>query len=210
MNDVLKTQVQNMMDQTRNLELANEANLTSIARKDRKIEGLKEELRNEKDRRLRAEGETTQINQSMGEARDDFNRQSAELSEIASYASTQYNALAHSSQRDRAETKRKLQLIREEIGSLKLAREKKDLHIERLDAVMSQKNREIESSSFAFDKLFEDYVRYKQMHDDDLRGLVERGHIHEAEIDAALVSLKETQDKMKWTIAQDRRQRPER
>ena len=210
MNDVLKTQVQTMIDQIHNLETANERNLQSIARKDDKIQSLKTEVQNEKDRRQRVEGEAAEINQSMGEARDEFNRKTAELSEMANLANTQYNALAHSAQRERSETRRKLQIIREDIASLKGVGERKDVPVERLDAVMAQKNREIETSKESFDKLFEDYTTYKQVHDDEVSGLIARGHANEAKWNVAFASLKETQDKMKWTIAQDRRQRPDR
>lgn len=64
-NDAFRTQVQTMTEQIRNLELANETNLHSISRKDRKIEDLRLEIQSERDRRHRAEKETDETNQLM-------------------------------------------------------------------------------------------------------------------------------------------------
>ena len=207
MNDVLKTQVQNMVDQIGNLELANETNLNSISRKDRKIEGLKSELQSEKNKRQRAEAETNKINQSMLETRDEFNQKTAQLNEYSNYYQVQYDVLVHSSRRERAETQRKLQLIRGDIITLKKASEEKSIQMDRLETIMSQKNREVETSKENFNKLFEEYTSYRKTNDDEVRGLIERGHENESKMDSAIGSLKETEGNMKWTMQHDRVQR---
>ncbi|KAE8382180.1 hypothetical protein BDV26DRAFT_278202 [Aspergillus bertholletiae] len=200
MNDAFKTQVQNMTERLRNLEQAHETNLHSIARKDKKIEELRAEVKSEKDRRLRAETETNKFHQLMDESRDDFNRKCAELQEIANHARTQYDVLAKAGQRERTDQQRKVKAIRDEIDALKSRQEEKSLHLERLDAVMAQKNREIEIGRENFDKLFEVYESYKKAHDEEVHTLLERGRQGDADLDAALASLKETEDRMKWAI----------
>ncbi|KAE8140955.1 hypothetical protein BDV38DRAFT_217850 [Aspergillus pseudotamarii] len=200
MNDAFKTQVQNMTERLRNLEQAHETNLHSISRKDKKIEELRAEVQSEKDRRLRAETETNKFHQLMDESRDDFNRKCAELQEIANHARTQYDVLAKAGQRERADQQRRVKAIRDEIDALKTRQEEKRLHLERLDAVMAQKNREIEIGRENFDKLFEVYESYKKAHDEEVHALVERGRQGNADLDAALASLKETEDRMKWAI----------
>lgn len=207
MNEVFKTQVQNMTDQLRNLELANEMNRNSIQRKDNKIEGLKAELQGEKNRRQQAEGETSRTHQEMTDRRDEFDHKTAELTDIANHARTQYDVLAQSSQRDRADLQRRFQVIRSDIASLKDISGKKDVRLERLDTIMAQKNREIDNSRESFDKLFGDYTAYKQAHDDEVRGMVERGRHHDERLDAALASLKETEGRMRWVMQQDAIQR---
>ncbi|EAW15220.1 uncharacterized protein ACLA_058820 [Aspergillus clavatus NRRL 1] len=200
MNDAFKTQVQNMTERLRNLEQANETNLQSISRKDKKIEELRAEIQSEKDRRLRAEGETDKFQQLMNENRDGFNRKCAELQEIANHARTQYDVLAKSGQRERADQQKKFKTIRDDFLALKAEHEKKNVHLERLDAVMAQKNREIEIGRERFDQLFEDYEAYKKAHDEEVRALLERSYQGEANLDAALATLKETEEKMKWAI----------
>lgn len=200
MNDAFKMQVQNMTERLRNLEHANETNLQSIRRKDKKIEELRAEVQSEKERRRRAEGETDKFQQLMNEARDEFNRKCAELQEIANHSRTQYDVLAKAGQRERADQQRKPKAIRDDFLALKAEHEKRDVHLERLDTVISQKNREIEIGRERFDQLFEDYEAYKKAHDEEVRALIERNYQGAANIDSALASLKETEEKMKWAI----------
>jgi chromosome segregation ATPase len=200
MNDAFKMQVQNMTERLRNLEQANETNLHSISRKDKKIEELRAEIQSEKERRRRAEGETDKFQRLMNEARDEFNRKCAELQEIANHARTQYDVLAKAGQRERADQQKKLKAIRDDFLSLKAEHEKRDVQLERLDAVMAQKNREIEVARERFDQLFADYEAYKKAHDEEVRALIERSYQGAANIDSALASLKETEGKMKWAI----------
>ncbi|KAF7118615.1 hypothetical protein CNMCM5793_008153 [Aspergillus hiratsukae] len=200
MNDAFKMQVQNMTERLRNLEQANETNLHSISRKDKKIEELRAEIQSEKERRRRAEGETDKFQRLMNEARDEFNRKCAELQEIANHARTQYDVLAKAGQRERADQQKKLKAIRDDFLSLKAEHEKRDVQLERLDAVMAQKNREIEIARERFDQLFADYEAYKKAHDEEVRALIERSYQGAANIDSALASLKETEGKMKWAI----------
>ncbi|KAE8386757.1 hypothetical protein BDV23DRAFT_137935 [Aspergillus alliaceus] len=199
-NDAFKTQVQNMTERLRNLEQAHETNLHSISRKDKKIEELRAEVQSEKERRQRAEAETNKFHQLMDETRDDFNRKCAELQEVTNHARTQYDVLAKAGQRERADQQRKLKAIRDEIDTIKSRQEEKSLHLERLDAVMAQKNREIEIGRDNFDKLFETYESYKRAHDEEVHTLVEKGRQGNAKLDAALASLKETEGQMKWVI----------
>ena len=199
-NEAFKTQVQNMGERLRNLELANETNLHSISRKDQKMKELRAEIQSEKDRRQHAEGAANQTNLLMTQARDDYNRRSAELQEIANHSQTQYDVLVKSRQREKAEQEKRFKAIRDEFLALKAEHEKKHVELERLDTIMAQKNREIETSRENFDKPFEDYEAYKKAHDEDVRGLIDRGHQGEGKIDAALASLKETEGRMKWVI----------
>lgn len=199
-HDAYKTQLQNADERLRNYEQLNETNLASIARKDRRIEELREELQIQKDRRLHAEAENSKAHQMMAENRDEFNRKCAELQESTNHARTQYDVLAKSGQRERAEYQKRFKAIREEFSSLKEAHEKKDVHLQRLDAIIAQKNREIEAGRESFEKLFQEYENYRKEQDEQIRAMVLKGQAKEAEIDAALASIRETEAKMKWAI----------
>ncbi|PYH81678.1 hypothetical protein BO82DRAFT_77756 [Aspergillus uvarum CBS 121591] len=200
MNDAFKVQVQNMTERLRNLEQANETNLHSIVRKDKKIDELRAEVQTEKDRRVRAEGETKKVNQLMGVARDDFHRKCAELQEISNHSRTQYDILANSAHRERAEQQRRLKSIRDDITTMKKHFDAKNTKLERLDAIMAEKDREIELNRDRFDLLYANFQAYKRAQDEDLRTLIESGRQGDAKIDAALTSLKETEGTMKWII----------
>lgn len=199
-NEALKIQIQNLSERLRNSELLNETNLMAIARKDRKIEELRAEIQNERDRRKNAEGETRKIHQLMAESRDDFNRKCAELQDITNHTRIQYDALAKATLREKADFQRKLDALRDDLIALRRRSEEKDIQLERLDAIMAQKNREIETGRERIDKLFEEYEAYKKAHDREVRALIEQGYRNDALIDEALASLKETEGRMKWAI----------
>ncbi|KAL1855624.1 mother-specific HO expression [Paecilomyces lecythidis] len=199
-NEALKTQLQNMTERVRNLELSHEANLHSISRKDRKIEELRGEIQTERERRENAEGETRKIHQIMADSRDDFNRKCAELQEIANYSQTQYDVLAKTGKRDKADMQKKLNTMREDFANLQRQNNEKDIQLQRLDVIMAQKNREIETATERTEKLLESYDAYRKGNDQELRQMIERGHEKDKIIDEALASLKETEAKMKWTI----------
>lgn len=199
-NDAFKTQVENMAERLRNLELANERNLQSIARKDRKIEELRSESQSERNRRQRAEGETNKINQIMAETQDEFNRKSAELQETTNHARTQYDVLATTRQREQAEQQRKLQGIRSEFIALQRENGKRNAQLEQLDTVIAQKNREIETGRERLEKVIDSYEAYKEARDLEIRELIDKGHQNQASIDTTLESLKKTEGEMKWAI----------
>ncbi|PWY89272.1 hypothetical protein BO70DRAFT_164357 [Aspergillus heteromorphus CBS 117.55] len=200
MNDAFKTQVQNMTERLRNLEQANETNLHSISRKDKKIDELRAEMQGEKDRRTQAEGESRKFNQLMDAARDDFHRRCAEMQETSSHSQAQYDVLAKTRQREQVEHLKKLKLLRDDYISLKKHSDASVHQLERLDAMMADKDREIEQTRARFDNLFANYEAYKQAQDEEVGRLIENGRQGEARLDAALASLKETEGRMKWVL----------
>ncbi|ODM21501.1 hypothetical protein SI65_02345 [Aspergillus cristatus] len=200
LNDTLKTQVQNIGERLRNLEVANETNLQSISRKDQKIKELRMEVQSEKERRQKAEGTANRTDQLMTEARDEYNRKVAELQEIANYSKTQYDVLAQSAHRDRSEQQRRFKNIRDDYIALKTEHDKRIGDLERLDTILAEKDHEIEASRERFSKLFETYEAYKKANEEEMGRLIENGYRNEAKIDTALATMKETEGRMKWVI----------
>ncbi|PYH41210.1 uncharacterized protein BP01DRAFT_182588 [Aspergillus saccharolyticus JOP 1030-1] len=200
MNDAYKVQAENMTERLRNLEQANETNRHSIARKDKKIEELRAEVQAEKDRRVRAEGEAKKVNQMMGVAQDDFHRKCAELQEITNHSRTQYDILAKSAHRERAEQQRKLKSIKDDISTMKKQFDDKNSKLGRLDAILAEKDQELELARERFDALYANFKTYKRAHDEEVRALIESGRQSDTNIDAALASLKETEGKMRWVM----------
>ncbi|KAL4902632.1 hypothetical protein BDW74DRAFT_158209 [Aspergillus multicolor] len=199
-NEAFKMQVQNMTDRLRNLEHSNEMNLHSLSRKEKKIEELRAELQGERDRRELADNEKARFRQLMDEAQDDYHQKCAELQEIAHHTQTQYDVLAKSGQRERSDQQRRLKGIREEFIALREAHNQTNSQLGQLDSIMAQKDREIEVERAKFEALFKQYEAYKRAHDEEVRDLIEQNQQGQAKLDAALVSLKETEGQMKWVL----------
>lgn len=200
MNEAFKTQVQNMTDRLRNLEHSNEMNLHSLSRKEKKIEELRAELKGERDRRQQADDEKARFRQLMDEAQDGFHQKCAELQEIAHHAQTQYDVLVKSGQRERADQQRRLKNIRDEFIALREAHNQTNSQLSQLDAIMAQKDQEIERGRANFDALFKEYEAYKRAHDEEVRDLIKQTRQGEAKFNATLASLKETESQMKWVV----------
>lgn len=196
----MKEQILNIGERLRNSEQSNETNLASIARKDRKIEDLRLEVQNEKARRVRAEAETSKMNQLMSEEQDEFHRKCAELQESTNHYSTQYDALAKSSLRERSDMQRKLKGVRDEITTLREQAEKKEKEQERLDALVDHQNQEVEAETKRIKGIFDAYESYKTARDNEFQELLEKARHNQATVDAAVASMKEAEDKMKWTM----------
>ncbi|KAE8548370.1 mother-specific HO expression [Talaromyces marneffei ATCC 18224] len=199
-NETLKEQIINISERLRNSEQSNETNLASIARKDRKIEDLRAEVQNEKSRRLRAEAETAKVNQLMSEEQDEFHRKCAELQEMSNYSTSQYDVLSKTSLRERSDMQRKFKGIRDELASLRDQAELKDREQERLDALINRQNQELETERRRIQEIFTAYDTYKTARDREFEDLLTKGRQNQANVDAAVASLKETEDKMKWVM----------
>lgn len=128
-----------MTDRLQNLEHANEISLHSLSRKEKKIEELRAELQRERDRRQQADNEKARFQGLMDEAQDDFHRKCAELQEIALHHQTQYDVLAKSGQRERADQQRRLKGIRDEFVALREKQDQANSEIGKLDTITAQK-----------------------------------------------------------------------
>lgn len=199
-NETLKEQIINIGERLRNSEQSNETNLISISRKDRKIEELRTEVQNEKTRRLKAEAETSKVNQLMSEEQDDFHRKCSELQESSNYSTSQYEALSKAITREKSDMQRKFKGIRDELASLRDQAELKDREQERLDALIDRQNQELEAERRRIQEIFNAYDSYKTSRDREFEDLVTRGRQNQANVDATVASLKETEDKMKWVM----------
>lgn len=199
-NETLKTQAQNMSERLRNLEQVNETNLNSIARKDRKIEDLRLEIQNERNKRKDAESAASKTNDMMRDERENHNREQAEAQELTKYHQTQYEVLASATKREKTDLGRRVKVLFDELKSLKGAHEKHVVSSDHLEVIAEQKNREIEGLKELHEKLLDTHVQYKKLKDDELRDTLEQGRAYNAQLETMVVSMKETEGKMNWVM----------
>ncbi|KAJ5675086.1 uncharacterized protein N7477_005020 [Penicillium maclennaniae] len=199
-NETLKIQVQNMSERVRNLEQVHETNLNSIARKDKKVEELRNELHNERVKRQDADANASKTNQTMQDERESHNREQAKMQEIAKFHETQYEVLVSTTKRDKAELSKRFKTLFAELQTLAQAQKTQHLSFDRLDVIAEQKNREIDNLRETNEKLLARHADYKTLKDDELRGEIERSHANNDSIEATLASIKEVQAQMRWAI----------
>ncbi|KAJ5290985.1 hypothetical protein N7478_000236 [Penicillium angulare] len=205
-NEALKIQNQNMNERLRNLEQVNETNLNSISRKDRKIDELRAEITGERNKRVDAEADASKTNETMREERENHHREQARTQEIAKYHETQYEVLASTTKREKADLGRRVKALWAELQVLSEAQKTQSVCAERLDVLADQKNREVEGLKDAHEKLLASHTDYKKTKDEELRGTIERAHANNDMIDAAIKSIKQTEAEMKWAIQLNKNQ----
>lgn len=199
-NELLKQQLQNTTDRLRNSEQSHEANLNSIARKDRKIEDLKAEIQSEKDRRMRAQEDARRTDQLAAEERDEHQRAFAEAHELAQRSRCQYEALSQTRVKDRNEFESRFDLFRKEMDELHERETQRRNNLSRLDVIIEQKNREIEASKDRMEQFGTLFQEYKEDNDKIIRDLVEKSQKNDTMIDGALKEAGKVTDKMKWVM----------
>lgn len=199
-NEALKQQLLNVTDRLRNAEHSNEANLNSIARKDRKIEELKAEVQSEKKRRVKAEDDARRTDQLAAKERDEHHKGLAEAQEIANHARSQYDTVALTRSREQGEYETRFKTFRKELDALFEREEERQHQLKRFDVIIEQKNRELEAGRERIDRYEELFREYKEQSDRAVRDLVESGKKNDWDIERALVDAKETTNKMKWVM----------
>ena len=176
------------------------AKLSLPSEEDRKIDELRNEILAERNKRADAEADASKTNETMREERENHHREQARTQEIAKYHETQYEVFSSTMKREQTDMGRRVRTLYAELESLKEAHKTHNVSTERLNVLADQKNREIEVLKEAYDKLMSSHTDYKKMKDDELHDIIEKAHQNSAMIDAALVSVKETEAQMKWAI----------
>lgn len=199
-NEALKQQMQNVTDRLRNFEHSHEANLSSISRKDRKIEDLKAEVLGEKKRRVKAEEDARRTDQLAAQERDEHHKGLAAAQEMAHHAKSQYDTVVSTRSKEKSEYQSRFSSFRKELDELFAREEERQNQLKRFDVIIEQKNREIDTGRERMDRCEMLSREYKEQSDRTLRELVENGQKKDADIDKALAAAKETTDKMKWVL----------
>ena len=199
-NEVLKQQLHSITDRLQNLEQSHEADLNSIARKDRKIDDLKTELQSESQRRQKAEDDARRTDQLAAQERDEHHRALTEAQETAHHARTQYDVLIRSRSREQGEYQTRFAKLRRELDELCQRERERQNRLSRFDVIIEQKNRELDAGKERMDKAEKLFRDYKEHSDNALRELVDGGHRNSAEIDRVVSEATEVTNKMKWVL----------
>ena len=200
-NEAYKHQLHGITDRLRNLEQVHETNVNSISRKDRKIESLRAEIEGEKTRRLGAEEDSRKTTHLAAEERDRHHRELSEAQEVAKLNTNQYDTLTKTNMKQKRGYETRLNDLRDHISGLCDREQEKKVQLERLDVIISQKNREIDSGRERTERILHAFEEYKQARDLEIRDLIEQAHEKDSTIDKTMTRVQEVEDKMKWVMA---------
>ncbi|KAI5288526.1 hypothetical protein KEM54_005145 [Ascosphaera aggregata] len=197
-NDTLKLQLSNVTDRLNNAEQLHEADLLSINRKDRKIDELKMEIEKERMKRIKSEEDAKRTNQIAAEAKDLHTRTMTEAQEIAAQSKVQYEAIAKAHTRTLAETQMRMNRFKKEVADIGLRETERQKQLVRLDAIIAQKNEEIEAERQRLQQYLSLFEEYKLESEKTLKSLTDQGKLNDEKIDRILGEATETVHKLKW------------
>ncbi|KAF2009795.1 hypothetical protein BU24DRAFT_414262 [Aaosphaeria arxii CBS 175.79] len=195
------------------LQVLADANARAIERKDRKLEEFRNAMEAEAKRRKAAELRADEALKMLGDTRSETQRQLASAYEMKHLAETNAEAARDGFKRITDGYEKKLKSINEQLHKLRQARNEDADKIKRQAIISDQLQHELTRNLRNDHKMVDMMETYKKEHRKEFDALlheaeVMRKALPEREKEAARLidDMIETRDKMKWAMAQNKRQ----
>ena len=192
----------NMLSATHgNCEGTHDADLISIARKDRQIADLRADLASEKSRRIIAENSARETSRERDEVVEMCKREVIQEKEIARRATSQYEMLSTSWKNLDIGHRKQLQGIKGDVKTLNDDVTEDKQKLAKLEVVLEQMRQEAAKTRRAKDKIAEEFEAYKKEHEAGIRGIKEQAERNDIANAEALREMNETMGQMRWAIS---------
>ncbi|KAF1999403.1 hypothetical protein P154DRAFT_523409 [Amniculicola lignicola CBS 123094] len=208
-----RSKAEDMRAEHQHLQVVADANARAIERKDRKVEELKAALETESKRRKAAESRADEALRMLGDTRSETQRQLASAYEMKHLAETNADAAREGYKRITDGYDKKLKSITESMNQLRKQRREDADKIKRQAIITDQLQHELTRNKRTEDRMVDVMGKYKAEHRKEFELLTDeaarlRSALPQREREAArLVSeMEQTNDKMKWVMAQKKLQ----
>jgi myosin heavy subunit len=195
------------------LQVLADTNARAIERKDRKLDELKAALDAEVVRRKVAEQKAEEALKLLGDTRSETQRELSQAFEMKHMADTNLETAREGFKRITESYEKKLKYISDELHELRRQRIEDADKIKRQAIISDQLQHEMSRTTRTEQNLTQAMQLYKEEHQKEMDALVAeaeklRFSLPEKEQQAQdlIESMKETRDKMKWVMAQKKRQ----
>ncbi|PVH99502.1 hypothetical protein DM02DRAFT_615016 [Periconia macrospinosa] len=195
------------------LQILVDTNSRALERKERKLEEMTAQLEAETKRRKMAEQRAEEALKMLGDTRSETQRQLAAAYEQKHLAETNSQTAREGYKRMTDGYEKRMLRIKEELNQLRQERIEDADNIRRHAIVSDQLQHELVRHQRNENKLIDALDQYKREHRREVDALMEEAQRassslpeKEKEAEAILKELRETLDKMKWVMAQKRRQ----
>lgn len=183
-----------------NLLSIHETDKTFLAKKDRRIEELRQELEHERSKRQHAERETMESRSEHVELVEKLSREAAEDKQQAQRSDCQYEALSGSWKSLEEGYEKQLSKLKDDLKGLKMEIEDDKGKLTHLEVILEQLILEGDRSRNAKEKLSSEFEEYKAEQQLGIQGLRERAETNSAAHDQSLDELKGVLGEMKWIV----------
>ena len=183
-----------------NLLSMHETDKSLLARKERKIEELKQELESERSKREHAEAETKETRVERDTTVQKLMKESLEEKEQAKRSSTQYDVLAKSWKNQEERYDRQIQKLRGSVKTLQDEQGEDKQKLTRLDVIMEQLKQEGEKTNKAKESLAREFEAYKNEQELGIKGMRERAERNEKANEKILTDVNTVLGEMKYVV----------
>lgn len=183
-----------------NLLSMHEMDKSLLARKERKIEELKQELESERSKREHAETETKETRIERDITVQKLMKEGLEEKEQAKRSNTQYDVLAKSWKSQEERYDRQIQKLKGSVKTLRDEQAEDKQKLARLDIIMEQLKQEGEKTSKAKESLAREFEAYKREQEEGIKGMRERAERNEEANEKILTDVNTVLGEMKYVV----------
>ena len=198
-NETLNTRNQYLQDRNSNYDQSHEANLRQLARKDRQLEDLREEVKREKERTSRAEDQARAASISEQEWRE----QASKAKAVASQRESEYDAIVSCRNMDNDRHQHGLDKVRSSFEQLLRQREEDVGKQKKLEIIAEQQKQTIGQLEELTNKLNANFKAYRTEIDSAITGLRDNASGNDEAMKQKLAEMQETTERMRWIMKVD-------
>lgn len=198
-NDTLATRNSYLQDRNSNYEQSHEANSRQLGRKERQVEELREELKREKRKTLRAEEQA----RVASICEEQWRGQASKAKAMASQRESEYDTIVSCRSMDNDRHQNGLDKIKTSFEALLRQREEDVDKQKKLEIIAEQQRQTIGQLEELTKKLNANFKAYRTEIDKAVRDLRENASGTDEAMTRKLAEMQETTGKMKWVMSVD-------
>jgi chromosome segregation ATPase len=197
----MRPQIEALRTENENLSHANSMDEAILARRDRKIEQLKEEVTTERSRREASEALARKLERQTEETKETARRDVQMAQEEAKHSTTHTSVLEQSFRQLKLEYKQRAETFRKEMDEVK-ARIRSDTDkIARLDVVNDQLSSQVERSLKIHEDSSEHWDEYRRINEAWKESLNDVANFENGRMRKLSEDMETVTNKMKWVMA---------
>ena len=177
-----------------------EADTSLLAKRDRRIQQLRDDVDAERAKREKAERETRDTRRERDETIERLRKEAAEEREQSIRATSQYETLSKSWKDLESHYLKQTEHLQMDIASLKASIEGDRQKLARMEVIMEQMGKETERTGKAKEKLSSDFEAYKAEREASIRDMREIAERNEGLSDEGRRQLEEVLGQMRYVV----------
>lgn len=195
-----RSAVESLRASNENLTSMHESDTTLLAKRERKIEELREELENERQRRERAETETKETRNERDTVVQRLTKEAMEERELSKRSVSQYEVLQSSWKSQGERFDRQVQKLKASIKALQDQISEDKQKIAHIDVITEQLNQECEKTRKAKDNLAQEFDAYKSEQEKGVEEIRKRAERNDQGYDRLLKDVTAVLGEMKYVV----------